>query len=134
MPEAWNSNESETIGADTHARSLYTTSRNATPSDRQGDMSGSTLSAKELDVRRKRILFRCWHRGMKEMDLLLGRFADARLPSLTEEQLDSLETLMEIGDQELFAWMSGRKAAPEDIRDGIFRDILAFHDDKSSGM
>ncbi len=116
-----------------NARSLYTTSRNETPINGQDDMSGSTLSTSELDVRRRRILFRCWHRGMKEMDLLLGRFADARLVSLTEDQLDSLEALMEIGDQELFAWMSGRKAAPEDVRDGIFQDILAFHEGEAAG-
>ncbi|MEP3275415.1 MAG: succinate dehydrogenase assembly factor 2 [Stappiaceae bacterium] len=95
-------------------------------------MSGSTLSTSGLDVRRKRILFRCWHRGMKEMDLLLGRFADARLSSLSEGELDTLEDLMEIGDQELFSWMSGRKPVPKDMETEIYRDILSFHETKTT--
>ena len=36
-------------------------------------MTGSTRSSDGLDDRRKRLLFRCWHRGTREMDLLLGR-------------------------------------------------------------
>ena len=39
-------------------------------------MSGTTRSSADLDVRRRRILFRSWHRGIREMDLLMGQFAD----------------------------------------------------------
>lgn len=57
----------------------------------------------ERDSRRKKILFRCWHRGMKEMDLLLGGFADAKIDSLTEEELLELEHLLTAHDQDLYA-------------------------------
>ena len=48
-------------------------------------MSGSTRTSADLDVRRRRILFRAWHRGMREMDLIMGRFADAEIGTLSDE-------------------------------------------------
>src|SRR5580692_1829327 len=51
------------------------------------EMTGSTRSSDGLDDRRKRLLFRCWHRGTREMDLILDRFADAEIPSLRDEEL-----------------------------------------------
>ena len=59
-------------------------------------MTGSTRSSDGLDDRRKRLLFRCWHRGTREMDLILGRFADAEIASLTEQELAQLERLIEV--------------------------------------
>jgi len=47
-------------------------------------MTGSDLSSAGLDARRRRILFRAWRRGMREMDIVMGRFADARLPGMSE--------------------------------------------------
>ena len=49
-------------------------------------MTGSTRSSDGLDDRRKRLLFRCWHRGTREMDLILGRFADAEIANLSERR------------------------------------------------
>ena len=54
-------------------------------------MTGSTRSSGGLDDRRKRLLFRCWHRGTREMDLILGRFADAEIAELTDDELAELE-------------------------------------------
>src|SRR6266702_1601543 len=59
-------------------------------------MTGSTRSSSGLDDRRKRLLFRCWHRGTREMDLLLGRFADAEIAILAEAELAELERVLEI--------------------------------------
>ena len=53
--------------------------------------TGTNLSSEGLDPRQRRLLFRCWHRGIREMDLVLGGFADAHLASLTEAELDELE-------------------------------------------
>ena len=44
-------------------------------------MSGSTLSSSALDERRRKILFRAWRRGIREMDLVMGQFADMNLPA-----------------------------------------------------
>jgi antitoxin CptB len=66
-------------------------------------MTGSTRSSNGLDDRRKRLLFRCWHRGTREMDLILGRFADAEIGTLTDTELGELERLLEIPDPDLYA-------------------------------
>ena len=77
-------------------------------------MTGSTRSSDGLDIRRKRLLFRCWHRGTREMDLILGRFADAKIESLSDNELDALERLIEVPDPDLYAALIGdRPIAPE---------------------
>ena len=65
-------------------------------------MSGTQRSSADLDPRRRKILFRCWHRGMREVDLLLGQFADARIDQLSEAELDQLENFMEAQDADIF--------------------------------
>ena len=68
----------------------------------------------DLDPRRKRALFRAWHRGMREMDLVMGRFADREMASLSEAELDEFEQLMELPDPEVYDWICERAApAPE---------------------
>lgn len=70
-------------------------------------MTGTTRSSGGLDDRRKRILFRCWHRGTREMDLVLGRFADAEIATLSDAELDELERLIEVNDHDLYAAVAG---------------------------
>ncbi|MTI45741.1 antitoxin CptB [Roseibium hamelinense] len=92
--------------------------------------SGTAGDAGEREPRRKKILFRCWHRGMKEMDLLLGGFAHATIDSLTEEELSELEHLLTAHDQDLYAWMTGRKPLPPEWDGPLYRRIIAFHEDQ----
>ena len=70
--------------------------------------------AEPPDIRRKRLLFRSRHRGTKESDLLMGGFAEAHLPTMSEQQLDSYETLLNATDPELFDWLAGRGTPPSD--------------------
>lgn len=90
-------------------------------------MSGSQISSEGLDVRRRRLLVRAWRRGMREMDLVLGRFADARLAGLTEEELTEFEKLLDIPDQQMFAWVNGTETAPPEVDTALFRKIREFH-------
>ncbi len=90
-------------------------------------MSGSTLTSAGLDVRRRKILFRAWHRGTREMDLLMGRFADAALAGMTDAELDEFERLIEVPDPELFAWIMGEADAPFDYATPMFRKLKAFN-------
>ena len=77
-------------------------------------MTGSTRSSGGLDDRRKRLLFRCWHRGTREMDLILGRFADAEIANLSDGDLAELERLIDVPDPDLYAALTGDKPlAPE---------------------
>lgn len=70
-------------------------------------------AADDFEVRRKRLRFRSWHRGSKEMDVLLGTFADRALAGLSPQQLDRYEALLQAGDPELYGWITGRDAVPE---------------------
>jgi len=90
-------------------------------------MSGSQISSEGLDVRRRRLLVRAWRRGMREMDLVLGRFADAKLAGLTEDELTQFEKLLDIPDQQMFAWVNGTEKAPPDVDTALFRKIREFH-------
>ena len=90
-------------------------------------MSGSTLTSAGLDVRRRKILFRAWHRGTREMDLLMGRFADATLTGLSDGELDEFERLIEAPDPDLFAWIMGEADAPPEYDTAVFRKMKAFH-------
>jgi antitoxin CptB len=62
-------------------------------------------SPEALAIRKRRALFRATHRGTKEMDWLLGRFVAAQLDGCTAAELDGIETLNELGDPELNAWI-----------------------------
>jgi len=64
------------------------------------------------ETRLKRIRIRSWRRGTKEMDLLLGPFADGPLAALDEAALDAFEALLAENDQDLYAWISGAAAQP----------------------
>ena len=90
------------------------------------EMTGSTRSSGGLDDRRKRLLFRCWHRGTREMDLLLGRFADAEITGLTDAELGELELLMEVPDPDLYAALTGSTAHTPKCAGALFERIRSF--------
>jgi antitoxin CptB len=90
-------------------------------------MSGTTLSSEGLDLRRRKLLFRSWHRGMREMDLIMGRFADHVIEKLTDEELDQFESLIEVPDPQLLSWITGEVQVPEGYDGTLFRRLRAFH-------
>jgi antitoxin CptB len=83
-------------------------------------MSGSTLSSSALDERRRRILFRAWHRGVREMDLIMGRFADAHLPTMNEDELAEFESLLDVPDPQALAWIIGGEDLPREFNTPLF--------------
>ena len=89
-------------------------------------MTGSTRSSDGLDDRRKRLLFRCWHRGTREMDLILGRFADAAIADLTDAELAQLEHLIEVPDPDLYAALSSDALLAPEYRTRLFDRIKSF--------
>ncbi|MEX2009666.1 MAG: succinate dehydrogenase assembly factor 2 [Dongiaceae bacterium] len=86
-----------------------------------------------LDLNRKRLRFRSWHRGMRELDLLLGRFAEAHLDAMTAEQLDRYAALLENGDPEIYDWLTGRAAVPPAQNDDVMQLLqrFKFHEPRS---
>jgi antitoxin CptB len=89
-------------------------------------MTGSTRSSEGLDDRRKRLLFRCWHRGTREMDLILGRFADAEITDLTDDELADLEILIDVPDPDLYAGLTGAIPPAAEHAGALFDRIKAF--------
>jgi antitoxin CptB len=90
-------------------------------------MSGSTISSEGLDARRRRLLFRAWHRGMREVDLITGRFADAHIGSLSEAEVGDFERLMDVPEPDLLAWVMGSAEIPAELDSGLFRRMRDFH-------
>jgi antitoxin CptB len=81
----------------------------------------------DLAIRRKRLRFRAWHRGMREVDLLLGRFADAQLGELQVEELGAFEALLDVPDQDVLAWLTGVGDPPSGPAEPLLRRVYAFH-------
>ena len=90
-------------------------------------MTGTALSSDGMDERRRRLKFRAWHRGTREMDLILGRFADAVIADLDDQDLSEYERLMELPDPDLYAWVSGEQPVPVGYDTAFFRRLRAFH-------
>lgn len=78
------------------------------------------------DTRLKKIGFRAWHRGFREADLILGAFADLRLPSMTDAELDLFEALLEEADHDIYDWIVERKPTPPQFDNAIMSEIKAF--------
>lgn len=90
-------------------------------------MSGTTRSSADLDPRRRRTLFRAWHRGIREMDLIMGRFADAEIGTLTQAELADFEALIEVPDRDLLGWITGADETPSNYDTPVWRRLKAFH-------
>ena len=92
-------------------------------------MTGISRTSADLDPRRRRILYRCWHRGIREMDLVFGQFAEAEIAGLPDEALDELEAIMAEEDNDLVKWITGEKPVPEQFRTPMFARIASYRPD-----
>ncbi len=87
------------------------------------------LELKNLEIRRRRALWRAGHRGMKELDLMLGGYAKAQLAGMSEPELAEFEALMDLPEPVLYGWLVAGEAPPDTaplaliaaIRQGSFR-------------
>ncbi len=89
--------------------------------------TGTTRSSEGLSARRRKLLFRCWHRGIREMDLIMGRFADAHIETLDASELDQLERLLDVPDQEIYSWINGVSDIPASCRSPLLTRLRDFH-------
>jgi antitoxin CptB len=78
------------------------------------------------DDRRKKLRFRAWRRGFREIDLILGGFADRKLAMLDAAGLDAFEALLDANDQDVYAWITEAEAAPPDYDTPTLALIRAF--------
>lgn len=92
-------------------------------------MTGLSRSSADLDHRRRRILYRCWHRGIREMDLVFGQFAENEIASLSDEELDEFETIMAEEDQDLNRWITGADPVPAHLQTPMFERLCKYRPD-----
>jgi len=81
----------------------------------------------DIDIRRRRAYFRAWRRGTREMDLLVGRFADEILPQCDEAGLGEFEALLALPDPSLYAFILGREEVPPNHDSRMIRALIAHH-------
>ena len=84
-----------------------------------------------LDDRRKRLKFRAWRRGFREIDLILGGFVDKHVTTLDEADLAAFEALLDERDLEVYDWIVGRSPAPPQHETPLLYRLRAFRPDGS---
>jgi len=90
-------------------------------------MTGMSRTSDGLDTRRKRLLYRSWHRGMREMDLIMGKFADAEIGEMSEVDLDHFEELSDLPDADLYDWIANNADVPAQYDTALLKRLRAFH-------
>src|SRR5580704_11182582 len=116
------------MGADICYVALYIPHARPRPGFWRSSPSMTQRSSEGLYVRRRKLLFRAWRRGVREMDLIVGRFADAFIDKLDEPSLDDFEHLIEAPNAELYAWVVGDESAPANYDTAVLRQLIGFHD------
>ena len=82
--------------------------------------------AEDLEMRRRRLKYRSKHRGTKELDLLLGLFAERQLEAMGVRELDLYEAILEADEVDIYAWLVGRDVVPPAHDNDVMRRLLAF--------
>ncbi len=78
------------------------------------------------DHRLKTLRFRAWRRGFREIDLILGRFADRHGEALSPTELEAFEALLEANDQDVYAWIIGQAPTPAAYDTPLMLRLRAF--------
>ncbi len=75
-------------------------------------------------LRRKKLIYRCVHRGTKEADLIIGKFATQNVPAMTEEEMCQLETILNQADADLFHWLTKQADLPDNMQFPVMFNLL----------
>ncbi len=84
------------------------------------------MTPETLETRRKRLKYRSQHRGTKELDLVLGRFAADRLDELDLDQIDRFEALLDLPSPLVYAWATGQEDPPPEMDNDVLRLLREF--------
>lgn len=79
-----------------------------------------------LDAKRKRLRFRSWHRGTKEMDFVLGHFADKHVDGFSQKELALYDRLLNNSDPDLYNWLAGNEPVPPSEDNDVMQKFLKF--------
>jgi antitoxin CptB len=83
-------------------------------------------SERSLESRRKRLIFRSWHRGTREIDLIMGNFADRFVPAFGETEVALYEELLDLPDLDVYDWLIFRVPVPPERDNTVTRHLLDF--------
>jgi len=97
-------------------------------------MALQNSAGEDIGMRRRRMRYRAWHRGTREMDLILGPYADAHIEGLGEAELDRLEVLMNEEDTDLLMWIMGQEPPRADVDAELLAMLAAFNDKRLAGI
>jgi antitoxin CptB len=122
-----NDGETGRLGADIPCLALYIRLARPRPGFWRWSAAMTERSSEGLDERRRKVLFRAWRRGVREIDLIVGRFADAHIATLDAAALDDFERLIEAPNAELYAWVVGSEKAPAGFDTTVLAKLRAFH-------
>jgi len=85
------------------------------------------MSGSDVGMRRRRALWRATHRGSKEMDFLLGRYAEAVLDGMSANDISIFERLIDIPDPDIEnSVLEGHSLGDPDL-DELMRQVRRFH-------
>lgn len=89
-------------------------------------MTVFVVDKNQLDARRRRLLFRAWHRGIREMDFILGHYVDAHIYGMSDKMVSEFEHIMSFNDRDLLRWITGEVSPPSEVDSPLFRDIAHY--------
>ena len=82
------------------------------------------MTIEDTTKKRKKLIFRSWHRGTQEMDLIMGKFADDFIPDCSDEALDQYEELLNEPDPDIYNWVCGREDVPANKHSPVIQALL----------
>ncbi len=77
-----------------------------------------------LEKRRKQLIFRSWHRGTREMDMILGSYAEQHIETMSANDLNEYAAFLEISDPELYNWYMRKEAVPNNLDTPLMQSYL----------
>lgn len=93
-------------------------------------MAPEKAAGEDLPMRRRRLRYRAWHRGTREMDMLLGPYADANAERMGMVELEDLEKLLDQADPDLTRWLLGQDPVPADIDENLVARLRTYHSER----
>jgi len=86
-----------------------------------------------MDAHRRKLTFRAWRRGFREMDLLMGSFADKYMAGLDDDEVAEFERLLSVPDWDVYAWLIGQKPVPDNHKGPVLDRLIAFRYEAQPG-
>ena len=90
------------------------------------DYREPTDMQEDLETRIKRLKYRSWHRGTKELDLVIGTFAERNLADMEEAEIDQFEAIIEEDEFDIYNWLTRKDKVPERHQNSVMDKLLVF--------